>query len=331
MGKPLFSVIIPTYNGSQRIGYCLRSIFKQKYPQDNFEVIVVDDCSTEDISASVMKVLSEFPDEGFNVKVIRLPQNGRQGKARNVGFAKAIGKYLINIDDDDALNGDDIFEKIEKVLKDSSVDVLLLDSYNVVNGKCNNELKFKDNDAKVYNGKEFMEKQSVSWTAWHYVISKEFLEKSNIKFCENVLYEDVDFCLDIVSHASTISYRPIPIILYTIREGQTSKIGLTERRVDDLFKLTERLNMLAQSFADSRKENIRNHYIFQMNVIVSRNLWRLKRDEIVRLLNSHRPDNLEFSKLTNFAFKNPKVYSIVAQISRPVLLSMIRIMKRLRK
>lgn len=331
MGKPLFSVIIPTYNGSERIGCCLCSILKQNYPKDNFEVIVVDDCSTEDISASVMKLLSEFPDEGHNVKVIRLPQNGRQGKARNVGFASAAGKYLINIDDDDAFNGEYVLEDIEKVLKESPVDVLLLDSYNLINGKCNNELKFKDNDAKVYNGKEFMEKQSVSWTAWHYVISKEFLEKSNIKFCENVLYEDVDFCLDIVSHASTITYRPIPIILYTIREGQTSKIGLSERRVDDLFKLTERLNMLAHSFTDSRKDNIAGHYRFQMNVIVSRNLWRLKRDEIIRLLKSHQPDYLEFSKLTNFAFKHPKVYSTVAQISRPILLGMIRGMKRLRR
>lgn len=55
-----FSIIIPTYNGAERIGRCLRSIFGQDFPREDYEVIVVDDCSTQDIEAAVFNAVGQI-------------------------------------------------------------------------------------------------------------------------------------------------------------------------------------------------------------------------------------------------------------------------------
>lgn len=43
----LFSIIIPAYNAAKTIGYCLDSVISQDFPADEFEIIVVDDCSPD--------------------------------------------------------------------------------------------------------------------------------------------------------------------------------------------------------------------------------------------------------------------------------------------
>ena len=66
-GKPalqppvFFSVIVPARNESAVIEACLQSILAQAYPADSYEVIVVDDFSTDDTAAKVRKLAAQFP------------------------------------------------------------------------------------------------------------------------------------------------------------------------------------------------------------------------------------------------------------------------------
>jgi glycosyltransferase involved in cell wall biosynthesis len=86
-----FSVIIPTYNRSRLLREALRSVFAQEYT--DYEVIVVDDGSTENIAA----VTREF---GECVKYFR-QENCGPGAARNLGIAHATGEYITFLDSDD--------------------------------------------------------------------------------------------------------------------------------------------------------------------------------------------------------------------------------------
>jgi glycosyltransferase involved in cell wall biosynthesis len=89
-----FSIVIPTYNRSERLQNCLQALVNLDYPTDRFEVIVVDDGSStpmEPIAAPFQELL--------NLTVIRQPNSG-PAKARNTGAAKAKGKYLAFTDDD---------------------------------------------------------------------------------------------------------------------------------------------------------------------------------------------------------------------------------------
>ncbi len=82
MAEPFdqFSIIVPVYNGAETLRDCLTEVVNQEYPKDRFEVIVVDDGSTDDTAA----IASTFP-----VRLIRLPLNRGRIEARNRGAREA--------------------------------------------------------------------------------------------------------------------------------------------------------------------------------------------------------------------------------------------------
>ena len=101
----LLSVIVPVYNmaADDKLLYCLKSLTGQTLDPSEYEVIAVDDCST-DSSFDVMKALSEKP--GSVLKAVRLPVNHHQGGAKNAGLALARGEWIGFIDADDWVTPD---------------------------------------------------------------------------------------------------------------------------------------------------------------------------------------------------------------------------------
>ena len=88
---PTFSVILPTYNRASTLVTALDSVFDQTYT--DFEVIVVDDGSTDDTYAALAP---------FRERITYLEQcNAGPGAARNLGLAHARGEYLVFLDSDD--------------------------------------------------------------------------------------------------------------------------------------------------------------------------------------------------------------------------------------
>uniref|UniRef100_UPI00131DA3F1 glycosyltransferase family 2 protein n=1 Tax=Thaumasiovibrio occultus TaxID=1891184 RepID=UPI00131DA3F1 len=98
----VFSVIIPVYNGEDFIRRCLDSIVSQSCSVE-YEVIVVDDASTDNTAVLLSKYASEF--DGY-VQVVTHEENKRQGGARNTGLDIARGKYILFLDADDWLELD---------------------------------------------------------------------------------------------------------------------------------------------------------------------------------------------------------------------------------
>ena len=98
-----FSIIIPARNEEENIGTCLRSIFQNQYPQDCFEVCVIDDFST-DKTAEVISVLQS---EYRNLHLISLKEilgdsriNSYKKKAIELAIEKASGEWIITTDAD---------------------------------------------------------------------------------------------------------------------------------------------------------------------------------------------------------------------------------------
>jgi glycosyltransferase involved in cell wall biosynthesis len=89
--KPFYSVVIPTYNRGELLRETLQSVLRQDC--DDFEVIVVDDGSTEDLSPFA----SEFRDRARFLR----QDNAGPSAARNRGVAEANGEYVAFLDSDD--------------------------------------------------------------------------------------------------------------------------------------------------------------------------------------------------------------------------------------
>ena len=91
------SVIVTNYNNKPFIGRAIRSCLKQSLEKDRYEVIVVDDCSTDESR----DVIIGFKDQ---VKRVYLDQNVGVAMASNVGIMEALGSFIIRVDSDDYIS-----------------------------------------------------------------------------------------------------------------------------------------------------------------------------------------------------------------------------------
>lgn len=98
MNAPTVSVIMPAYNGAALIGETIESVLAQSF--DDFELIIVDDCSTD----ATLEVVRRYADP--RIRTLRAPENGGPVLARNRAFAAARGSYIAGLDQDDLCTPD---------------------------------------------------------------------------------------------------------------------------------------------------------------------------------------------------------------------------------
>ena len=114
MKTPAYSLIIPVYNRPQELDELLACIQTQEFR--DFEVVVIEDGSTEDASLIIEKYTNSFP-LAYYVK-----ENGGQGFARNYAFERAKGDYFIILDSD-ALLEPSYLNEVDKAVKAQGLDL----------------------------------------------------------------------------------------------------------------------------------------------------------------------------------------------------------------
>ena len=126
----LVSVIIANYNNQRYLQECLNSILDQTY--DNIEIIVVDDCSTDDS----LSVLREYEEMHPNIKVFVNDENLGVTKTRTHAISKATADYITTLDADDYFMSNTKIEKemglISKFKNECNKDIIAFSNYNKV-------------------------------------------------------------------------------------------------------------------------------------------------------------------------------------------------------
>lgn len=107
---PEVSIVLPTYNGAKYIKESIESCLSQTF--DKWELIVINDCSTDD----TLKIVTELASYDKRVKVYSNTNNKKLPASLNVGFKKAKGKYLTWTSDDNYY-APDALEKMLAVFK----------------------------------------------------------------------------------------------------------------------------------------------------------------------------------------------------------------------
>ncbi|QDZ08371.1 glycosyltransferase family 2 protein [Sphingomonas panacisoli] len=116
MNQPVVSVVMAAYNGADLIGETLDSLWAQSFA--DFEVIVVDDCSTDD----TLDVLRACPDP--RLRIIAAKHNAGPVRSRNRAFAKARGRYVAGLDQDDICLPERFARQVAYL--DAHLDIVLL-------------------------------------------------------------------------------------------------------------------------------------------------------------------------------------------------------------
>ena len=200
MEIPAVSVIIPLYNAEKYIGECLESILAQTF--QNFEVIIVDDCST-DSSVAVVEGYRKF--FGGRLKIARTQKNsGNPGVPSNMGIRLSRGEYLLVLDNDDAITPTAL-EELYSVAKKFSADVVACEKYFAVPDElwsknfltqilAENQKNISAHDAilipeniserltQCINGQNL-------WPLWAKLIRRDALIKNNIQLVDSVIQD----------------------------------------------------------------------------------------------------------------------------------------------
>jgi glycosyltransferase involved in cell wall biosynthesis len=114
------SVIVPVYNPGSNVDDCIRSLVDQSLPRDEYEVIFVDDGSTDGTRERLDNLAGEHP----HVRVEHIPNSGWPGRPRNVGLDIAAGEYVYFVDNDDWIGGEAL-ERLHATAVRDGADVVI--------------------------------------------------------------------------------------------------------------------------------------------------------------------------------------------------------------
>lgn len=205
------SIIIPVHNAECYLLRCLDSIWSQGIPADDFEVICVDDCSTDNSLAFIIEQMKNHR----SLQFVKNTQNIKAGGSRNAGVRSAKGEYILFIDSDDYFHPHTLRFAYD-FQKQHHLDILMLDSSREMQGNPNNRLVHNFKNLEVMTGREFMVKNSLPYAPWKYVFKKSIMVDNNVWFEENVNCEDVDWTHKLAFYANTMQYIPMLLTHYVL-------------------------------------------------------------------------------------------------------------------
>ncbi len=237
----LVSFIIPSYNSAHTVKRCLDSIYALPLKQEEFEVIFIDDCSTDN---TVEIVESQKWKDKSNLTLLHQPTNNRQGAARNRGVSVAKGEYICFVDSDDA-----VAEGIVTAIRLAKVLQTDMTAFHYVNANEQGQIISEKEHLsfapkQIFSGIEMQNKHPY-WCSGPvaYVYSKAFLERSDYPFAEGVLYEDSDFIAAHLYYAQRIAYSPKTGYIVYYRDGSTTHSVSYKNQSDYLLLGTRMLSL----------------------------------------------------------------------------------------
>lgn len=245
-----FSVVLPAYNVAQEIGQMLQCLLQQTYR--NFEVIVVDDCATDDTAEVAQGYGAAFADGRIPYCVLRKPQNEGLSMARNTGMAQAKGEYILFLDADDtveanlletigaALDGRDadmvIFGYTEDYYREQTLDYRVdkqPELYYFTEGLSQPRAQWQRPLLAAYPYIVWLEQQTMFGYAWNKAYRLEMLREQEICFEPVMHIEDILFNLKVAEHMTGMVSVPEELYHYANR-GQAR---LTSRYLPEYFAL----------------------------------------------------------------------------------------------
>ena len=244
----LFSIIIPHYNIPELLMRCLNSI----PVRENIQVIVVDDCSPD-----ADKYKESYPELSRPyLEYYSTPIGGSAGRARNVGFTHAKGKWVICLDSDDLFV--DNVEEILSGMVDRDEDILYFNYKSVYSDDLTKEASRNLYHPYFEQYKENQDESNFRYrfqSIWGKVIKRSLIEKYHIRCDEVRCADDVSFSLKCGIHANKIAVIDIPLFVITERTGSLEFANKGIKPIWE-YKLRTKIALECQAYADKHGKGI---------------------------------------------------------------------------
>ena len=258
--EKIISIVVPVYNIEEYVGECLDSMVHQDLAPERYEVICINDGSTDGSAA----VLDEYAKKYPQIKVY-YKENGGLSSARNLGIEKSTGRYVWFVDGDDCIKENCLgffAESVEKYNPDTILFNFRMGDKSLLDYDGFNPVKLVDK----------MEcNTSVCFSIKRLSIIKEqeLFFDCNLKCAEDSIYE-------VQYHAySNLKELLIDNYLYYYRQRESSIMHTVQanRIVESFWVVLNSINELLKNETISAKN--RELIEFQKNKYVWRLLWKL--------------------------------------------------------
>lgn len=267
------SIIVPVYNmaSEDRLYFCMDSLINQTLPKGEYEIIAVDDCSTDNSLSALKKYEKNNP--GL-VRVFSTPRNMHQGGAKNMGIEKARGEWIGFVDADDWV-APDAYERMLRLAEKTGADMVGCD-YSLVHehtyvpgaGAHNND----SSQTGILNEDKY---RSLILDAGSLVVKiyrREIIVDCPSRFPTDIFYEDNALANTWMLRAKHFEYIDEPLYYYYQHNSSTVHT-ITEKRLEDRMQAGRIMIMEARKgeFFDRYRDEIEYSFsrLFYMNTLMS--------------------------------------------------------------
>lgn len=258
---PQISIIVPVHGVEGFLRETLESILAQEL--SSYEVIIINDCSPD----GSQRIIDEFATKHKEFRGIQLTENIGLGRARNLGFKEAKGKYVTCIDSDDAYEPN-VLGKAIQLADDEACDFVIMNhartwwwgkyAKNLMTPRLEKLAPIAETEEDIA---ELFDNLIV---AWNKVFRRSFLEDHGLKNGDGY-YEDVSLSYPALARANRVGILPDVAVRYRQREGSIllSADPRHMNLIDQYTHVIDDFNNIEASTVLKRKllERIVDHYI----------------------------------------------------------------------
>ena len=241
------SLIVPVFDVQDYLRQCLDSLICQDLPDDDYEIVLIDDGSRD---ASGV-ICDEYAEKQPNIRVFHQENQGLSA-ARNVGVQKARGEFVQFVDSDDYI-APDVFGRLLAQIDRERLDMLRFNYENVNEAgeiiHPNREPKlFADYSDGVTDGADFlMNRLGFACYACQFIIRRQILLED--LFMEGIHFEDTEWVSRALPKVGRVASTEEVVYFYRIRQGSITKgmdSNAIRRNLEDQLKVVSLLQQRKQ-------------------------------------------------------------------------------------
>lgn len=292
------SIIVPVYNGSKTLPYCLDSILNQTL-KDDIEIILINDGSTDNSLELLLSYKSKYPQQ---IRVITQTNKGI-AQTRNRGIEESNGTYLFFIDDDDFIDKDYI-QAFITAIEDTEAD-MVIGGYERIDVN-NNKILFR-RDATDHPWVKYM-----ILSPWARIYRKEALIKNNLKFLDFNVGEDIymNILANLKLKVKTIKYNGYKWVYNKSSVSNSNQKGLKKTinflpLLDKIYIETKEIKITREEFSYLEFFFLKTciHYLLHSGKGVEYGRLKESKNEIFNWLIKHYPT---YKKNPNISLIKPR-------------------------
>lgn len=206
------------YNVELYLDKCLDSLFQQGIDENNFEVVLVNDGST-DHSLEIAKLWGA---KHCNISIYNQKNQG-QAVARNIGMDKATGKYIMFVDSDDYIVENTI-DKLVKMAEKNDTDLCVSSLIKqCADGNMEDLPPRHQVVDHVMTGEQALLSGYDATSACAIIYKRDFIESDSFRFRSGFTHEDVEFSCRITPYAKQMIFSDIHSYVYRWNENSTDR------------------------------------------------------------------------------------------------------------